>query len=310
MTRLEKKCFIASVGMHGLLAVILVASSAFREEPPSKDLPVLTMIPANILDGEGAGGGSPTPTVAPQPQPQTQPAPAPVPVAPPRLAEPVKQVKPIEPAEPAHAMEPIVPVHRTEPRVVETSEPVVDHGALPEKRVTRHHEIQPNFTPVTVTHTKTHATQTADTTSETTASSSSRYSARERRDIATALNDLARGVRNSGAQGTVVDMPGQGGGEAFAGYETVIYNVYFHAWATPDGIADKLANTDAKIVVARDGTILSAEIVNKSGEPAMDRSVDRVLRVVTHLPPFPASAHDEQRTFLLRFNLEAKEGSG
>ena len=109
---------------------------------------------------------------------------------------------------------------------------------------------------------------------------------------------------------TVVEMPGQGGGEAFAGYETVIYNVYFHAWTTPDGVADKLAGTDVKIVVARDGRVLSAEIINKSGERALDNSVERVLREVTKLPPFPASTHDEQRSYLIRFNLEAKEGSG
>ena len=105
-------------------------------------------------------------------------------------------------------------------------------------------------------------------------------------------------------------MPGQGGGEAFAGYETVIYNVYYHAWITPDSIADRLAATDVKIVVARDGAILSAEIIKKSGEAALDRSVGKVLRAVTKLPPFPASAHDEQRSFLLRFNLDAKEASG
>ena len=72
-------------------------------------------------------------------------------------------------------------------------------------------------------------------------------------------------------------MPGQGGGEAFVGYETVIYNVYYHAWITPDSVADRLAATDAKIVVARDGTILSAEIISKSGEPALDRSVGKSI---------------------------------
>ena len=73
-------------------------------------------------------------------------------------------------------------------------------------------------------------------------------------------------MRSSGAKGTVVDIPGQGGGEAFAGYETVIYNAYYHAWITPDSLADKLAAADVKIVVARDGTILSAELITNSGE--------------------------------------------
>ena len=92
-----------------------------------------------------------------------------------------------------------------------------------------------------------------------------------------------RGVKSSGAEETVVDMPGQGGGEAFVGYETFIYNAYYHAWITPDSVADRLAATDAKIVVARDGTILSAEIITKSGEPALDKSVERALRAVTKI---------------------------
>jgi len=58
--------------------------------------------------------------------------------------------------------------------------------------------------------------------------------------------------------------------------------------------------------VARDGSILSAEIVSRSGHREMDRSVDQALRLVSKLPPFPESARDSERTFLIRFNLEAK----
>jgi TonB family protein len=169
------------------------------------------------------------------------------------------------------------------------------------------HEIKTDYTPASsITHPK------KPKTSETVvAESSSRDEARRlRQHVANSLATLATSVKSSGAKGTVVDMPGQGGGEAFAGYETVIYNYYFHAWITPDSIADKLAAAEVKIVVARDGTIISAEIINKSGEPALDKSVERALRAVPKLPPFPASAHDEQRIFKIRFNLEAKEGSG
>ena len=84
MTRLQKKCFLFSAGMHGLLGVILVLSSAFRDKPATKDMPILTMIPSKILDeagrrrrqpepaAAGATRGSPPPPVrpaAPQPLP-------------------------------------------------------------------------------------------------------------------------------------------------------------------------------------------------------------------------------------------------
>jgi TonB family protein len=105
-------------------------------------------------------------------------------------------------------------------------------------------------------------------------------------------------------------MPGQGGGQAFIGYETYIYNAYYRAWVAPDSVTDKLASVDVKIVVARDGSILQAEIVNKSGERDLNRSVEQALNRVHHLPPFPSASSDEQRSFLLRFNLDAKQGSG
>jgi TonB family protein len=302
MTRLQKKCFLFSACMHGLLGIILVIGSAFRSQPATKDMQILTMIPSKILDEPGAGGGSPEP-VAPA-QPAAPPAPA---VQQPQPAPPA--VQPPQPVEPAHAAE---MVERPKPRdvVKEISpEPAIERETEA-KPAHKPHEIHPDYTPASsVTHKK--SAKASETASAEAAASSSRAAAsRLRREIAESLDALASGVKNSGAQGTVVDMPGQGGGEAFAGYETVVYNVYYHAWNTPDSVANKLAGTDAKIVVARDGTIISAEIVNKSGEPALDKSVGRVLRAVTKLPPFPATAHDEQRSFLIRFNLEAKEASG
>jgi TonB family protein len=299
MTRLQKKCFLFSAGMHGLLGIILLGSSAFRDKPATKDIPILNMIPANILDRAGAGGGSSEPAAAPQ-QPQ-QPqhlvqAPQPAPAA-------------IQTPRPVTRQQPVEPVERPRPRKVErepTPEPAMASEPVA-KPPRKHHEVVADFTPATSANlkAKTHPSDTAA------ADSASRATARRlQRQIAQSLDALASGVRSSGAKGTVVDMPGQGGGEAFAGYETVIYNVYFHAWITPDGVANTLAGADVKIVVARDGTILSAEVVNKSGERALDKSVERVLREVAKLPPFPASAHDEQRSFLIRFNLEAKEGSG
>jgi TonB family protein len=173
----------------------------------------------------------------------------------------------------------------------------------------KHHEIQVDLTPASSI-TRKRKSAATDSTASSEFSSSSTDSRRVRSAIASALDRLAVGVQTSGAQATVVDMPGQGGGEAFAGYETVIYNAYYHAWTTPDSIANRQAVTDVKIVVARDGTIVSAKIVNKSGERALDKSVERALDAVEKLPPFPAGAHDEERTFLIRFNLDAKEASG
>jgi len=298
MTRLQKKCLMFSCGMHVLLLAIVLAGSAFSEKPAPEETPILTMFPANIVDRAGAGGGSPVPaTVQPQ---QPQPTPP--------VFQPPQPARREATAEPRRAVE---PVERPRPHPVarEYTEPLPESKEgesrpKPEKR--KHHEITPTFTPATP---KTKAEQAEDERAE--AKAAARAEARRLAQIARTFDNLATGVKRSAAQATVVaESPGEGGGEAFAGYETVIYNIYYHRWVPPDNAANRLATTDVRIVVARDGTIVSSEIVRRSGEEPMDKSVDRVLREVTKLPPFPAGARDEQRTFIIRFDLESKEGSG
>jgi TonB family protein len=67
-----------------------------------------------------------------------------------------------------------------------------------------------------------------------------------------------------------------------------------------------------EIVVARNGDIVSSKIVSRSGDSSVDQSVQRALDTVERqkLPPFPTGAADTQRTFLIRFNLEAKQSNG
>jgi len=297
-----------SVGMHATLLGILVVSSAFRSEPPPKDIPIIgTLVNVPVLDKEGAGGGSPQapapapqpPQPAPAPAPRQQPAPAPVPVEKP---QPVTHSHPLEDLE--HFVQRVIKQKEPDPEPIDKS---LDGEEPTPRHKHKDHVIHPDFTPVSAD-TPRHRVKTSETGAS--VESSAHAEARLRRQIAQALGQMATHVQTSGAAGTVVDMPGQGGGAAFVGYETVIYNAYFHAWITPDGVANKLASADVKIVVARDGSILSAEIINRSGESALDRSVERALRAVDHLIPFPAGTQDEERTFLIRFNLEAKEASG
>ena len=297
MTRLQKKCFLFSIGMHCLLLVILVGSSAFRAKPTTKDMQlVMTMISLPVQDRAGVGGGSPQPAAAPKPPQPAPPAPAVV-----QVPQPVAQPKPVEPVE-----EPSKP---EEAEKETTSKPLVATEPST-KPVKKPHAVVPEYTLASAaTHTKP-KTRTKPSESATSEAESRAEAKHVQQQVAAALEGLATGVKSSGAAGTVVDMPGQGGGEAFIGYETFIFNAYYRAWTPPDSIADKQAGAGVKIVVARDGTIVSSEIIDRSGKPALDKSVERALRLVSKLPPFPESTHDEQRTFLLRFNLEAKESSG
>ena len=290
MTRTQKKCMIFSVGFHGLLLLVLVVGSAFENSPSRSEMQVITMIPGRILDDPGVGGGNPN-AQTPPPQPQPPPPPVTQPQQAPTVAAP-SQPKPIE---------------RSQPRPVEQPDEVRESRApalLPSPK--KHHEIQVDLSPASA------AASSRHTKPRETASNSAAQAAEARRlqDAAHSLNGLASSLETKTSTQTSVDSPGQGGGEAFADYRTVVFNVYFHAWITPDSVANRLATAKARVVVARDGSILSAEIIDRSGESGVDKSVERALHSVDHLPPVPAGATDDQRAFILQFNLDAKESSG
>ena len=50
MSRLLKKCFFLSVGLHVLLVAVLILGAAFLVTQPEKLPPVLSMIDPNVLD--------------------------------------------------------------------------------------------------------------------------------------------------------------------------------------------------------------------------------------------------------------------
>ena len=86
MNRLQKKCFVASAGVHALLLVILLVGPAFLTSKSKLDnSPILDVIPGKLIDAAFSGGGNPNgrpPPPAPPEPPQravTPPAPAPEP---------------------------------------------------------------------------------------------------------------------------------------------------------------------------------------------------------------------------------------
>jgi TolA protein len=137
----------------------------------------------------------------------------------------------------------------------------------------------------------------------------SRAQAQRQREIKAALDTLAAGVSSKASDHPIVENEGDSG-PSFADYGTVVGNIFYRAWITPDNAVNRLAQTKARIVVSRDGRVVSAEIVGPCGEKDVDKSVERALRAVTSLPPFPAGAHDDQRTFLINFDLKAKVDAG
>jgi TonB family protein len=307
MTRLQKKCMMFSLGLHGLLAVILIGSAGFGVNPQQTDLQVLSMIPANIVDRAGSGGETALVNPAPQPQPPALPRaqPQPQPKPQPQPQPPAVHVEPVhtEPTPPHRSL--ISRLFSTPDEPEKSDEPGLEPAPKPSKHP-KGHEIHPSFEPASAATTG----KKAEKSSASEAASAARAEARRLKEIENSLNDLASGVQSSGSPNTIVDVGGIGGGEAFASYRNVIFTYYYRAWTTPDSTSSRLGSADAKVTIARDGSIISAELVRPSGDRALDRSVERALRLVTKLPPFPASARDTQRTFTIQFSLEAKEMSG
>jgi TonB family protein len=297
MNRLQKKCFVFSVGMHCLLAVILFGSAAFRNRTEETDAPILTLVPANILDKAGVGGGEPAsanhaPPAQLLPQPQVQP-PAPRARTEPQVVvpQPVRREDRQKPQEEKEETHPVAAIENSTPR------PSKQHSP---------HEIHPTFTPAarTTDHTKTKPVEASSQVS-------ARSDAHRLNEIEKSLDHLASGVQTSGAEKTVVEVPGiGGGGEVFAGYRDVVRIAYYRAWVAPENGARNSTLPEARIEVARDGSIISAELVGPSGETSLDKSILRALQAVTKLPPFPPSSHDERRTFRIQFSLDLKEASG
>jgi TonB family protein len=291
MNRVQKKCMAFSLGLHGLLGIILIASAGFGTHSQPADAQIMTMIPANIVDRPGAGGETAAVNAMPAPTPPVANS---APVAPPHAQQ--AQHEPVTQATrpPARANKEVEP---PEPDKAEHAEAELKPGKTP-----KHHEIVPSYEPASAAVSKKQKGKTSSTDTASTA----RDDARRLGAIAKSLGQLASNVSGSGNP-NIVSTGGIGGGEAYAGYNDAVISIYYHAWITPDSTASRLSSAYADVTVARDGSVISAELVVSSKDRTLDKSVERTLRQVTKLPPFPASSSDTQRTFKLRFNLEAKD---
>jgi TonB family protein len=311
MTRFETKCLVGAAGLHSLLVGILLVSAAFQGPPPEKPgIQLVTIIPSTILDRAGVGGGTPIVTPPAQKQEaaaqQQQPPPAQKQPerTPPKHQDTAKPDPTPEPPKPTkHVIEPDLstdqPINNDGPKV---------HTPKPTKHVKSFKDINVDLGQKTSikNHKPKPTSQSSDSESDALA-----YNNNLSREIGKIGSSAVKGIGSKTSGLTVLGNVGAGGGgEAFAGYENVIGSIFYHAWTPPEGISDISSDTEVEIVVARDGTIISANITTKSGKSAMDKSVFSALRKVKKLPPFPQGAQDSQRTFQLVFNLKAKQSAG
>ncbi len=271
MNRLQKKCAIATAGVHLLLIVILFVGPAFfYSKPKADDIQVLDVIPANLIDAPfNSGVANATP---PPPAPVVPPTPAVTPPAPEKVekTEPVKLPDKLPPDD-------LKPVDKTSK--VETRKSQINT-----QLVTR---VAPRDA----------------------AAAAARAEAREQQRRAQAVRSALRDLKGNLTSATVVEAPGSGSA-AYANYRDVVGSIYYAAWTPPDDAANDEAITRVSVTIASDGTVVSARIVTPSGDAGVDNSIQRALDRVTFIAPFPEGATEKERTFIIKFNLKAKRMLG
>jgi TonB family protein len=97
---------------------------------------------------------------------------------------------------------------------------------------------------------------------------------------------------------------------SYAIYASVVKRIYDAAWTPPADAASDTANVKVSVTIARDGTVVSSHILDRSGDSEVDATVRRTLDRVTFVAPFPDGATEKERTFIINFNLNAKRMLG
>lgn len=276
MNRLQKKCLIATAGLHLLLLVILfVGPGFFAAKPKPDDTKLLEVIPDNLINiALNSGVKSATPPPPPTPEVTPQPTPPPPVPAP---------VKPVTPEPTPVKVEPVKPEVKPDPEPAPKPVKIAPHPPQINLKLTE----------------------------RTVPKNSPKVAKPDDSDLkrALAIKSALRVLKNNFTPGTTVDMPGDSSA-AYANYASVVKSIYTQAWTPPDDADNDEANARVSITIASDGTVISARMVTPSGDAKVDGSVQRTLNRVTFIAPFPSGTTDKQRTYIINFNLKAKRMLG
>jgi TonB family protein len=285
MSRLQKKCFVASWLMHGLLGIVLIVGPAFLGSRHEETIPVIDLFDAKLTDGPTRGGtpnAQPTPLAPAVKQQQQVVVPLPQPTPQVSKQTPKNDTEKIKPLEKGDI--PIADKKPTKPTTSKTTGPKVD------------------------------LSKTVKRTADSNTKSYSEHQTQKQREAASkALGSALNNIRANLSPNTIVGTPGAGG-QAYANYGDVIGRIYQTRYdqllLTAGDIAGGAAEVEAKIVIRRNGEIISATITKGSGNAALDRLVRKVLEQVREIPGFPEGARDEQRDFTIVFELKPKQARG
>lgn len=310
MSTLEQRCLMGSAAVHaGLVAALLVASlvAARRAFDPSALPPIelVSLEGVRITDGIGAGGGTPTPPPPAPPSPPQRPVDPPLRLPPPPTREaPRPQARAEAPPEPKSSQERAVQVS---PEVKKSQD--VDASLKGKARAEKADaDKKPRKIEV--------AQSTSRSAAKDLAAERAAEAAESRRQAALAAkaaqerwSKAVGGIHSKLSESlsgeTTISVPGPGGGgEVWIGYATYLKSFYEVRWRRPSSLPAPVAYVGVSITVARDGRLLRAEVLDKSGIRELDNSVNEVIQRYRQLEPLPSGSTDSERTFRIKFRLE------
>ncbi len=280
MSRLQKKCFIVSAGVHLLLFVILLVGPAFlSSKSHSEDAQTLDFYPSKLIDAALMGGGN---------RNANPPAPVQPPLQPPVQAHQASAEKSREPDPPKQ-----IAKTKIDPDSVEMPEP-------------KRHKPQVSLELKTRTET---STKSKPKSSSTDTQTREKQIADNRSRLVRQLTSAAESIGANTSSATSIQDPGPGGGgPSYASYASLVKTRYENAWQEPNDAANDNAITKVSVTIGCDGTVYSSRITRASGDSQVDRSVQQTLDRVTFIAPFPEGFKEKQRTYIINFNLKAKRG--
>lgn len=312
MSRFEKKCFVGSATFHGLLLLVFLFGSAFASKDKYVDIGQVITMTATTTDQLVNTGGNPNVPRAESPPP------APAPLAPPPPAPP--QPTPPEPKQEVVKHEEPKTKKEKEPKVKETEKgdlPIKTTSKKESKDTAKDSVAKPSLTKNTVRRSNDVVIAQQRMAAERAAREADRKYQQEvanwkaqQQQLANAVDGVVGGTGRALGKSTVVEVGGPGG-EAFVNYGSLVREIYERAWQVSPDLADDDSSATARIIIRRDGSVLSASLYQRSRNASLNRSVQRALDAVGDIgKPFPAGAKEAQRTFTIEFNLKTRRAVG
>jgi TonB family protein len=313
MRGLQRKCFVGSIVLHGLLLLLVVVGSAFIPKSPPPPPPAFELFDAQaiLLDQPNiVSGGNPNATAPPIAAPPTV-APAPQAVtAPPEQVKPATKL-PDPPKETARQPEPKVqpepePVKpeklkKPDPDAFDLSKAVTKTPQTRSDKTEKIDKEKASTFDLSKAEKKTikPAKEASDGEENARADKEKKLAMARAEAISGALKSVHGGLSKGG---TSYDIPGPGGA-AYASYDLYLKKLYETAWIPPQAGRGNEPAVEVELVIARDGTVLSRRVIKASGRRELDNSVNTVLRRITKARPLPEGSTDAKRTFRINFNL-------